>query len=83
MSTKIKTTVTEGNPHAIDGGDMTAPLDTADSDRTRTPNGYAEDFPDAVAEGVALVLGKPRARGWIHFYSAVVAVIAGAALVAV
>ena len=62
---------------------MTAPLDTADSDRSRTPNGYAEDFPEAVAEGVALVLGKPRARGWIHFYSAVVAVIAGAALVAV
>ena len=62
---------------------MTAPLDTADSDRSRTPDGYAEDFPEAVAEGVALVLGKPRARGWIHFYSAVVAVIAGAALVAV
>ena len=43
----------------------------------------AEDFPEAIAEGVSQFLGKPRARGWIHLYSAIVAVIAGAALVSV
>ena len=43
----------------------------------------AEDFPEAIAEGVSQFLGKPRARGWIHLYSAVVAVFAGAALVSV
>ena len=43
----------------------------------------AEDFPEAVTDGVAQVLGKPRARGWIHVYAAAVAIIAGAALVSV
>lgn len=48
----------------------------------------AEDFPEAVVDGVARVLeaqgrGKPRARGWIHVYAAVVATIAGATLVSV
>ena len=43
----------------------------------------AEDFPEAIAEGVSQFLGKPRARGWIHLYSAIVAVVAGAALVSV
>jgi hemolysin III len=43
----------------------------------------AEDLPEAFADGVAQFLGRPRARGWIHVYSAVVAFIAGAALVAV
>ena len=43
----------------------------------------AEDFPEAIAEVVSQFLGKPRARGWIHLYSAIVAVIAGAALVSV
>ncbi|AQA06483.1 hypothetical protein BVC93_17765 [Mycobacterium sp. MS1601] len=43
----------------------------------------AEDFPEAIADGVAEILGKPRARGWIHLYSAVVAVFCGAALVSV
>lgn len=43
----------------------------------------AEDFPEAVVDGVAQFLGKPRARGWIHVYSAIVATIAGAALVSV
>jgi hemolysin III len=62
---------------------MTAPIDTADSDRLRTTTAQAEDLPEAVAEGVAHFFGKPRARGWIHVYSAAVAVIAGAALVSV
>jgi hemolysin III len=62
---------------------MTAPIDTADFDRSRPSTGHAEDLPEAVAEGVAQFLGKPRARGWIHVYSAIVAVICGATLVSV
>jgi hemolysin III len=42
-----------------------------------------EEFAEHLVEGVTHVLGKPRARGWIHAYSAAVAVVAGAALVAV
>ncbi len=45
--------------------------------------GDAEDLPEAVVDGVAEILGKPRARGWIHVYAAVIAAIAGATLVAV
>ncbi|WP_370330165.1 hemolysin III family protein [Mycolicibacterium hippocampi] len=60
----------------------TEPVDTTESDRRGAPH-EAEDFPEAVADGVAQFLGKPRARGWIHVYSAVIAVIGGATLVAV
>ena len=42
-----------------------------------------EDFPEAVVDAAAQFLGKPRARGWIHFYAAIVAAIAGTTLVAV
>jgi hemolysin III len=62
---------------------MAAPVDTAEQDRSQTPTAVAEDFPEAVADGLAQVLGQPRARGWIHVYSAIVATIAGAALVSV
>ena len=54
-----------------------------DSGRPDTHGHHPEDFPEAVADGVAHFIGKPRARGWIHVYSAVVAAIAGAALVSV
>ena len=37
---------------------------------------YAEDFPEAVVDGVANFFHKPRLRGWIHVYAAVVAFIA-------
>ena len=50
------------------------------------PNGQAdeaEDFPEAVVDGVSQFLDKPRARGWIHLYAAGVAAIAGATLVSV
>jgi len=53
------------------------PRDTEDESRG------AEDLPEAVAEGVVQFLGKPRLRGWIHVYSAGIAFICGAALVAV
>lgn len=36
-----------------------------------------------LVEGAAQIVTKPRMRGWIHFYCAVVAAIAGTALVAV
>ncbi|MGH3674595.1 MAG: PAQR family membrane homeostasis protein TrhA [Mycobacterium sp.] len=62
---------------------MTADIDTEEPDRTHRPGQGAEDLPEAVVDRVAQALGKPRARGWIHIYSAVVALIAGAALVSV
>ena len=60
-----------------------AQIDTADEAQQQPPRAYAEDLPEAVADGVAQFLGKPRLRGWIHVYGAVVAFIAGAALVSV
>ena len=60
-----------------------AQIDTADEAQQQPPRVYAEDFPEAVVDGVAQFLGKPRLRGWIHVYAAVVALIAGAALVSV
>ena len=46
---------------------MTAPLNTEGSNEQRplTQLDLAEDFPEAVVDGVAEFLGKPRARGWI------------------
>ena len=67
---------------------MTAQVDIADhigsltsdtADHIESGTGFA----GAVADGVANVLHKPRLRGWIHVYGAVVALIAGAALISV
>ena len=55
-----------------------AQIDTADEAQQQPPRVYAEDFPEAVVDGVAQFFGKPRLRGWIHVYAAVVAFIAGA-----
>lgn len=44
--------------------------------------GAVEELAERLVENVARALGSPRARGWIHLYSAGVAVIAGATLVA-
>jgi hemolysin III len=60
-----------------------AQIETADEAQQQPPRVYAEDFPEAVVDGVEMFFGKPRARGWIHVYSAVVAFVAGAALVSV
>ena len=57
--------------------------ETADEAQQQPPHLYAEDFPEAVVDGVEKFLGKPRARGWIHVYAAIVAFIAGSALVSV
>ncbi|CAN5789642.1 hemolysin III family protein [soil metagenome] len=58
-------------------------IDPADAGTTSALHREAEDLPEAVAAGLAQFLGKPRARGWIHLYSAIVAFVAGAALVSV
>ncbi len=50
---------------------------------TGTAGAAAEDLPEAVVDSVAQLIGKPRARGWIHVYSAFVAAFAGLALVLV
>lgn len=50
---------------------------------TGTAGTAAEDLPEAVVDSVAQLIGKPRARGWIHVYSAFVAAVAGLALVLV
>ncbi len=42
-----------------------------------------DDLPQVVADTVANLLDKPRARGWIHLFSAATAIVAGAALVSV
>ena len=54
-----------------------------DADEAQQPpvRVYAEDLPEAVVDGVANFFHKPRLRGWIHVYAAVVAFIAGAPLV--
>jgi hemolysin III len=62
---------------------MTAPTDTTDPERDHASRDEAGDLPEAWADGVAQFIGRPRARGWIHVYSAIVAFIAGAALVSV
>jgi hemolysin III len=42
-----------------------------------------EGLPQVLADAVTNLLDRPRARGWIHLFSAIAAVIAGAALVSV
>ncbi len=56
ISTKIQTTVTIENHRAAEGGDVTASIDTDEPDRTQLPEEDAEDFPEAVVDGVAQVL---------------------------
>ena len=57
--------------------------DAADEAQQPPPRVYAEDLPEALADGVAQFIGRPRLRGWIHVYAAIIAFIAGAALVSV
>jgi hemolysin III len=42
-----------------------------------------EGLPQVLADAVTNILERPRARGWIHLFSAITAVIAGTALVSV
>ncbi|MDR3658551.1 MAG: hemolysin III family protein [Mycobacterium sp.] len=57
--------------------DPTAPVVTSGHAATWVD----EDLPQVIADTVADLLGRPRARGWIHLFSAVTAVVGGAALV--
>ncbi|CAN5761725.1 hemolysin III family protein [soil metagenome] len=43
----------------------------------------AHDLPQVLADTITEVLGRPRARGWIHLCLAALAILAGTALVAV
>jgi hemolysin III len=62
-------------------------VDTTKSGRVRSRpvdiDDDDEDFAEAVVDGVTQILGKPRLRGWIHVYAAVVALICGATLISV
>ncbi|MCV7282995.1 hemolysin III family protein [Mycolicibacterium flavescens] len=62
---------------------MTQSVGAADSDRSRAPREQAEDFPEAVVDAATNFIRKPRLRGWIHVYAAVIAAICGATLVSV
>ena len=50
---------------------------------TSGPANTVEEVAGQVPQSAADVLSKPRARGWIHLVSAIVAVAAGASLIAV
>jgi hemolysin III len=43
----------------------------------------AHDLPQVLADTISEVLGRPRARGWIHLWLAGLAIVAGSVLVAV
>ncbi len=51
--------------------------------RSRADAGPDDDLPQVLADTVADLLHKPRARGWIHLCSAVGFIVAGTALVPV
>ena len=59
------------------------------TDPTAASSGYEpvasvlDDLPQGLADTVADLIGRPRARGWIHLCSAVIATLGGLALVSV
>jgi len=62
---------------------MTDHIETVESSRSSSSAVSAiDELAEHLVESVANVLSSPRARGWIHVYSAGVAVVAGATLVA-
>ncbi|MDT5287868.1 MAG: hemolysin [Mycobacterium sp.] len=52
-----------------------------DDDDLPQNTGADDDLPQVLADTVTDFLGRPRARGWIHFCSAAAAIVAGMALV--
>jgi hemolysin III len=63
---------------------MTSQMDAAESPQPSSSGIHVvEEFAEHLVENVTNVLSSPRARGWIHVYSAGVAVVAGVTLVAV
>jgi hemolysin III len=65
------------------GGILTRETHVATELGTLGPVDAVEEVADQVLESPADVRTKPRARGWIHLVSAVVAVAAGASLISV
>ena len=61
---------------------MTRESDVA-TDAGARPANTVEEVAGQVLQSAAEVLTKPRARGWIHLVSAIVAVVAGASLISV
>ena len=61
---------------------MTRESDVA-TEAGAVPANTVEEVAGQVLQSAAEVLTKPKARGWIHLVSAVVAVVAGAALISV
>ena len=47
----------------MDSARTDATAEAADEAQQPSPRVYAEDLPEAVADGVAQFIGRPRARG--------------------
>ncbi|WP_082969357.1 PAQR family membrane homeostasis protein TrhA [Mycobacterium kyorinense] len=62
---------------------MLSQTDGASRSDQSGPMAAVREVADEIVEGTAQALVKPRMRGWIHFYSAWLALICGAALVSV
>jgi hemolysin III len=90
ISTGIQITVSGAADPAIrsqnQGGRLSSETDVAAAPGASSPAKAVEEVAERVKDGAlaaAEVLTKPRARGWIHLVSAVVAVAAGASLISV
>jgi hemolysin III len=62
---------------------MSSQIDKATGEEPRSGAITPGNTVDQLVEGAAHVLTKPRMRGWIHYYSAWLAIITGAVLVSV
>ena len=62
---------------------MSGQTSTVTSPENESEGGAVSSAAHQIVDGVTRVLTKPRFRGWIHVYSAGIAVFAGASLIAV
>ena len=69
-----------GDQHAVTSRGTEPPAGSAVSDPVAP---VVDDLPQGLADTVAELIGRPRARGWIHLCSAVIATVGGLALVLV
>jgi hemolysin III len=72
-----------GDPAVSHGGVLSRETDVATKDGAANAVGDAAEHIVEGLKDTAQALTKPRARGWIHLVSAIVAVAAGAALISV
>ena len=68
-----------GDQHNVASGRTEPPAGSPLSDPVAAP--VVDDLPQGLADTVAELIGRPRARGWIHLCSAVIATVGGLALV--